>query len=215
MKKIVLLSFSFASLYAAAQNVKLEVGKTFKTTTTIESVSEMMGQENTTNVTSTSNLKIVSLDKNLYKGNSTLAKMTMTGSMMGQDINFDSDKKADMDSQIGQMLGGAVGKATEFTIDKNTGEQKTIASAEKEESGAMGGLMGGSGSEGNQNIFFVDAISKKVGEKWSKTTDVDGLKTINNYEIITIKEGLITLSSNGTTKGSTTKSFGQIGRAHV
>jgi hypothetical protein len=201
MKKIVLLSFTFATLFANAQKVNVEVGKTFKVTTNSESTMEVMGNENTTKTGIISSIKIVSLDKDFYKGTNTVNRMTMSGSMMGQDINFDSDKKEDMDGQMGQFLGAKVNKSTEFTLDKNTGAYKEVS--EKEEDG-MASMFGG-GDNKNSGIFYTDAIGKKVGDKWTVTNDAEGIKAINNYEVKTINGNVMTVGVVGTVKGTTTK----------
>ena len=37
---------------------------------------------------------------------------------MGQDMKFDSDKKEDMDGQMGQAFKGKIGVPREFTVNK-------------------------------------------------------------------------------------------------
>lgn len=209
MKKIVLLSFTFASLFANAQKVNVEVGKTFKVTSNIDGTSEMMGNENTSKVVTTTSIKIESLEKDLYKGSNTVTRMTMSGSMMGQEISFDSDKKEDMDGQMGQMLGAQVNKASNFTLDKNTGVFKTIK--EESDGGGIGEMMSG-GASSTTSIFYPAVIGKKLGDKWTENTEADGIKTINNYEVKSINGNVITVSLSGTTKGTTTKEMnGQSG----
>lgn len=206
MKKIVLLSFTFVSLFANAQKVNVEIGKTFKVTTSLESTTEMMGSEGTTKTSLNSTTKITALEKDLYKGTNTLTKMTVSGNMMGQDIKFDSDKKEDMNGQLGQMMGGSVNKSIDFTLDKNTGAY-TLIKGEKEE--GMGSMMGG-GDNSNSTVFYISVIGKKVGDKWIENSDADGIKTVKNYEVLTINGNVITLSLNSTKKGtSTTEMNGQ------
>jgi Family of unknown function (DUF6263) len=205
MKKIVLLSFSFVSLLATAQNLKLDNGKTFKITTTVNTTGELMGSEMKNNTTSISTLKITSTDVDKYKGVSTVTKMTVTGSMMGQDMNFDSDKKGDMDGQLGQMFGSAINKPTDISIDKTTGKQdEKKAEDEDADGGPMGGLMGGA-KAGSSSIFYLLPKDKKVGDKWSETIDKDGIKVINNYEIQILTATTATILLNTTSKGSTTQ----------
>lgn len=200
-KTLALSTFTFATLFANAQKVNLEVGKTFKVTTNVESTSEMMGNENSQKIVINNTYKINSIEKEFYKGTNTITRMTMSGTMMGQDINFDSDKKADMEGQIGQMLGSKVNKESNFTLDKNTGAFKITD--EKEEEG-MGDMFGG-GSNANSGLIYVDAIGKKVGDKWTTTNDADGIKTTSNYEVKSINGNVMTIALSGTTKGTTTK----------
>jgi Family of unknown function (DUF6263) len=197
-KKMVLVSFAFASLQASAQ-LNIEAGKTYKVTTTSDGVMEMMGNENANKVTITASIKISGLEKDLYKGTNTITKMTMVGSMMGQDINFDSDKKADMDGQLGQMMASKVNKATEFTVNKTTGVYKETS---EDKEGGMGEMM--SGGKSGASIFYPAVIGKKQGEKWTETNDKDGLKTTMNYEVISVNGNVLSLSFSSTTKGTTT-----------
>jgi len=44
--------------------------------------------------------------------------MIIKGNAMGQEMNFDSDKKEDMDGQVGQALKGHIGTAQEIQVDK-------------------------------------------------------------------------------------------------
>ncbi len=200
MKKIVLLSFTFASLIAGAQGLKLETGKTFKITATSDGTMEMMGNESPNKTTSISTLKITGLEKDLYAATSTVTKKTMSGSMMGQEVTFDSDKKEDMDGQMGKFMGGDVNKEDKITIDKNTGAYKTVT---EKEDGGMGAMMGG-GSSSNP-IFYPTVIGKKTGDKWTESTDNDGIKTTTNYEVKSVNGNVITVNTSSTTKGSTTK----------
>ncbi len=198
MKKIVLLSFSFACLFASAQNIKIESGKTFKITSIVNITGEQMGQEMKSDATTITTLKIDAIEDKLYKATATTLKMTMQGSMMGQDISFDSDKKEDMDSQIGQMLGGALNKPIATTIDKTTGEQKEVG--EVGEANMQSAMGGGKASD----YFFVLPKEKKIGDKWTTSTDQGGMKTITNYELQILNSNTATISFNGTIKGSST-----------
>ena len=200
MKKIVLLAFTFASLVAGAQNLKLETGKTFKLTMTADGTVEMMGNENANKSTIISNIKITGLEKDLYTGTTTVTKKTMSGSMMGQDMSFDSDKKEDMDGQMGQFLGNDINKEIKVTVDKNTGVSKVVS---EESDGGMGKMMGGGST--NISIFYPGAIGKKAGDKWTENAEEDGIKTITNYEVKSVNGNVITLAASSTTKGSTSK----------
>jgi hypothetical protein len=199
-KKIVLLSFAFASLYANAQKVNLEVGKSFKVTTVSDGVTEMMGNDNPNKVNATATVKITGLEKDLYKGTNTVTKITMSGSMMGQEFTFDSDKKEDMNGQLGQMVGADVNKAIDFTVDKNTGVFKVTGEVKE---GGMGAMMGG-GKSGGSSIFYSAVIGKKQGEKWTETKDEEGVKTTMNYEVVSINGNVVSLNFSSTTKGNTT-----------
>ena len=206
MKIIVLLSFSLVSLYASAQNIKLDVGKTFKVTSSVEISGVAMGIESSRNINSISTIKVNSIEKDLYKGSNTVTSLKMTGNAMGQDLNYDSDKKDDENSEIGKMMGGNVKKSSELTIDKNTGDIKEIE-VEKDENKDMMGMLTG-GAKVNPKLFFIEAKTKKLGDKWSDSTNSEGIKIVNNYEITIVNGNTITISTTGSLKGTTSNDMG-------
>jgi hypothetical protein len=57
----------------------------------------------------------------------------------------------------------------------------------------------------NDNIFLVVDPSKKVGDKWTVTTDVDGIKTTKNYEFKSRNNDIVTLSFSATSKGTNSR----------
>ncbi len=157
------------------------------------------GGESKSETKVTTTIKIVSAEDKLYKALSTVTRMTMNGEMMGQPISFDSDKKDNMGSQMGKMIGGSVNKTTEITINKADGKVKEIKKDELE-SGIM--MKGGANST---NVFLVIPTDKKVGDKWTVTDDEEGINTVKNYEVQSLKDNLVTVLINSTSKGTTTK----------
>jgi hypothetical protein len=204
MKKITLLSICFATVFANAQSIKLENGKTIKITTNIVSTAEspMGGGESTNTITTTNIIKVSALEDKTYKATNTTTRMVMDGEMMGQSMKFDSDKKEDMDGQIGQMLGASVNKPSEISIDKADGKVTEAAGAEKKE-----GMMGAMGGEQNsaEAAFFIIPTGKKVGDKWTVNSDNEGIKSVKNYELQSLKDNIATLLISSTNKGTTTK----------
>jgi hypothetical protein len=203
MKKITLLSFCFTTLFVNAQSIKLENGKTIKITTNVVAVSESpMGGESTNTITTSNTIKITGVEDKIYKATNTVTRMIMDGEMMGQSMKFDSDKKEDMDGQIGQMLGASVNKPSEIIIDRDNGKVTENAAEEKKE-----GMMGGMGGESNigGSAFFVVPAGKKAGDKWTVTLDDGGIKSIKNYELQSLKENIATINVSSSNKGTTTK----------
>jgi hypothetical protein len=203
MKKIALISFCIAILFTNAQSIKLENGKIIKITTNIVAVSESpMGGESTNTITTTNSIKINAIEDKIYKATSTITRMVMDGEMMGQSMKFDSDKKDDMDGQMGQMFGASINKPSDISIDKADGKITETSAEEKKES--MMTSMGGESNAGG-SAFFVISNNKKVGDKWTITLDNDGIKSVKNYELQSLKENMATVSISSTNKGTTTK----------
>jgi hypothetical protein len=203
MKKIILLSLCFATALANAQSIKLENSKTIKVTTNIVSTAESpMGGESTSTITTTNLIKVTAVEDKVYKATNTNTRMVMDGEMMGQSMKFDSDKKEDMDGQMGQMLGASVNKPTEISIDKKDGKVTETEATEKKE--GMMASMGGA-TNAAEVAFFVIPSEKKVGDKWTVTSDNEGIKTVKNYELQGLKDNTATLLILSTNKGTTTK----------
>ncbi|MEQ1553506.1 MAG: DUF6263 family protein [Ferruginibacter sp.] len=204
MKKIVLLSLCFATFFAQAQTIKLENEKVIKLSTKIILESESpMGGTNKSEINTVNTLKITAVEEKLYKANSTLSKMQMNGEMMGQTIKFDSDNKADMDGQMGQMLGSKINTVEQISINKTDGKvEKTDAKDDENNAGAM--LTGGDGNVAS-SAFFVIPADKKIGDKWTVTTTESDIKSIKNYELQSMKDNMATVLLSATSKGTTTK----------
>jgi hypothetical protein len=203
MKKITLISICFATLFANAQSIKLENGKIIKITTNVVSTAESpMGGESTNTISTTNIIKITSVDEKVYKATNTVIRMVMDGEMMGQSMKFDSDKKEDMEGQIGQMMSASVNKPSEISIDKDNGKVTENAAEEKKE--GMMGAMGGESNSGG-SAFFVVPAGKKIGDKWTVTSDDGGIKSIKNYELQSLKENIAIINVSSTNKGTTTK----------
>src|SRR5687768_5297063 len=144
---------------------------------------------------------------NSFEVANTLKKILMNMNAMGQDMKFDSDKKEDMDGQLGQAFKGKIGVPREFTVNSE-GVITTIKNkTEKTEDpgGMMGGMMSGALGNGEEkegaafnSLANIPAKGVKVGESWNDSTSDENGKTFTTY---TLKEvnggnGLVTLSAN-------------------
>ena len=209
MKKIVFLSFTLLSLYASAQDIKLEVGKTFKSTTTMESTTEFMGQESASNIKSISTIKINALEKNSYKATSSSSSLVLGGNLMGQDLTFDSNKKEDAGSEMGKIMSNSATKSYDLEIDNKTGDIKDITpeKAEKDQNDAIAEMIMG-GMKFNTNLFLPLVKGKKLGDKWSDSTTIEGMKNVTNYEVTIVNGNTITIATSGTLAGTGTKDLG-------
>ena len=123
MKRILLFSLALSATTVFAQSLKLETGKkiTSATTTSLNMDMGMAGRmkidANTTGL-----IEITGADDKNYNAKATTVKMKMAQEGMGQSVNFDSDKKEDRESEMGQELSKMLDQAAVVTIDKNTGK---------------------------------------------------------------------------------------------
>jgi Family of unknown function (DUF6263) len=201
MKKITLLALCLTHVFANAQTLSLENGKEIKISTALIINGETPGGGETKNETNTTTIiKVTSQDDKTYKANSTITRLVTNGEAMGQEMKFDSDKKDDMDSEMGQMMGANINKPSEISIDKADGKITELTKKENESGGMMG-----TGAKGADAAFFIIPAGKKIGDKWTTNSETDGLKSIKNYEWQSTKDGIATILCNSTTKGTTTK----------
>ena len=212
MKKILLLSFCFAAVYANGQNIKLINGKkiTATTTTSMEMDMGMAGQMKM--ATSTTNvLNVTTTDDNSYKATNTITKVSISQEGMGQSVNFDSDKKEDRETEVGKEASKQLDKPAEISIEKNTGKVLEINKKISPENGAdknpMADIMGDtkSAEATAASAFLVIPAGKKIGDKWTDSTNEVGMKGIKTYELKSMIEGLAIIAVKASAKGIISK----------
>ncbi len=214
MKKIALLSLCFASLYASAQNIKIETGKKI-TGTSSGSINMDMGAAGGEMKIESSNTFVINVtgaDAGNYKAENTITKMKMSQDGAGQSMSYDSENKADADSEMGKEAGKTLNVPAAILIDKNTGEVKD-ASPEKDKSdegdNPFADIMGGSKTPADMatGAFFVIPAGKKAGDKWSDSSasPIQGLTAKKDYELQSIKDGIATVLVKTATKGTISK----------
>lgn len=208
MKKTLLLSLCFATAYVNAQNIKLDNGRkiTATTTTSMDMDMGMAGQmKMASKAVNVINVSAIG-DKD-YKATNTITKLTMSNEGMGQNVEFDSDKKEDRESEIGKALGQQLDKPAEISIEKNTGKiteiNKKTSAEDETDKNPMAEIMGDTQSaEATAGIaFFVIPAGKKTGDKWTDSTFEAGLKGIKTYELKAINNGIATLGVIASAKG--------------
>ncbi|MEI7472237.1 MAG: DUF6263 family protein [Chitinophagaceae bacterium] len=216
-KKLSLLSLLFLATYAAAQTpvqqIKVSAGQKIKIvdSLTFNIVQEAMGQtmEMPGATSSSTLLEIKSSDADKSILTSTLLHISFNSSVMGQDMDYDSDKPADKGSEVGKAFEEKLNKAENITLD-NSG--KTVPSPEKiaiKEEEPNGGaadmiknLTGGVGGNSTENAFMLLPTNSTTGSAWSDSTVFEGIKTTRTYIIKSIDNNLATITVMGVMSGS-------------
>lgn len=153
-------------------------------------------------------VEIKNAASNSFDVASTLKKVLMNMSAMGQDVKFDSDKKEDLDGQLGQAFKSKINVPREFTVNKEgvVTTVKTKGDSADDANGMMGGMMsgmaGGEEKEGSafNSIANIPLKGVKVGESWSDSSnDVSG-KVVTTYTLKEVNGGnaLVALTANNT-----------------
>lgn len=214
MKKIFITAstlFAFA-VFANAQ-IKLTKGQKITAQATNNSNSDMgMGMEMKSNSSNTVSIDVVgeNNDKS-YNVSATITKMVVSMDMLGQQMNFDSDKQEDKDSELGKELTPMLNAPDTMLVDKATGSIDRIKKNEspdaKDDINPLEGMMKGVG--GNiqtetilAGAFFILPKDKKTGDSWSDSTTLNNMKTVRTYKINAIEKNIATILLTTTLTGS-------------
>jgi len=211
MKKILLIfavafCFSTGSMSQTNQILKLNKGEKYQVDNKLETTNstEVQGQtmDSKANISSTYNIAVKEKTDNNYNLTNTITHMVMSMSMMGQDINFDSDKKEDMDGQMGTALKEYINRPKNVVID-NTGKVISTDESDTSATGIAKQLNLAATGYGAQLVFQALPKNPKVGASWTDSTNTDGIKRTTNYTIKSIDGNIATVTFNGTVSTET------------
>lgn len=205
-----LLFFTIAGFAQNSGSIVLNKGQKFliENKFTALSTQEMMGQsmESKADVFTSNNIEVKDINDNNYNLTNTFTKVTATMSAMGQDMNFDSDKKEDMDGEMGKSMKDIINKPKNVIVDKQGKIIKDKSDTTKKDSG--GGMMSmmmqqflGNQEEsgfGVSEAFMIIPKNAKAGFSWSDSSSKEGIKKSTTYTIKEIKsaEAIVTISGN-------------------
>ncbi len=212
MKKIITLIFAAITIanisfaQKSTDRVILNKGqKILATTTTNGNVSmEMMGQSMETISESfvSGTLEVKDINTTGYLLTNTVNKMKVkTKGGMTPAMNFDSDKKEDMNSEMGKAIKDNLQpKDMEIGFNGNAIEKKEAKIDDEDMAKTMQAIMSGNGDKGMADVFMLLPAGKKAGEVWVDSSNANGIKINSTYTLKKINgaEGTIivnTLSS--------------------
>lgn len=213
MKKVLLIASLFSVITVSAQTVSRKValtkGQQLEQQSQVNMLitQEMMGQvmeiKMESNVTN-----LVEVKDNAAAGfavANTLKKVLMNMNAMGQEMKFDSDKKEDLDGQMGEAYRERLNKPIEYTIDKDgvVTEVKNKPEMKDEAGNMFGSMMSGSmGEEKEGNTFNalanIPVAGVKVGDSWADSTNEDGTSAVTNYTLKEVNgnDGVVSVDSD-------------------
>ena len=186
---------------------KLQIDNTVKSLTNMDLMGQSM--EMTSDATMTHQVEVKDKRETIYTVASTITKITSSGNAMGQAYTFDSDKKEDLESEIGKAMKGQLNVTHE--ADFNTAgtviSEKKAVSTEAPNSNPMMDMMknltGGGNNDGGGagEIFQVLPMGKKPGDSWTDSSIAEGSKTYKTYTLKEIKgnDAILTLSGTQST----------------
>lgn len=203
MKKIssLIIAVTFSSLLIAQNNTTLKLTKGEKylienkivTNNTIQMQGQSM--DNNTNMASTYKIEVTGNEGNNYDLTNTITNVQMNVNMMGQEMNFDSDKKEDMDGQIGSAFKGLINQPKQIKLD-NTG--KVLASESDSLSVVMKELNFDVAGFGSQLAFHSLPSDLKKGATWTDKNDDKANSRTTIYTVKEINGKMATITFTGT-----------------
>lgn len=186
--------------------LSLNPGQKFQTENKAKTVTsmEMMGQQMdvTADVSATMNFDIKAKKENIYTVDLTMTKMALIADMMGQSMNYDSEKKEDSASEIGKSLKDKLNVPQEMEMNEEGKVTVTkVGQGKKDESG-MGAMMKNFGAGADEsaiadNMFLLMPKKIKAGDTWSDSLIADGMKTYRDYTVKSVQGNDATLTLSG------------------
>ena len=208
MKKITTLivaAITVANIsFAQSATDKILLNKSQKlqaTTTTNGSLSmEMMGEsmETISETSGTNTMDVKDVTPGGYIITNTINKLKIkTKGGMTPEGEFDSDKKEDMDTEIGKRIKDRFQpKDIEITFTGKPVEKPAKTEPEDIDK-VMQSVMSGTGNNGIADVFMLIPSGKKAGDVWADSSNKDGIKINNNYTLKQLngKEAIVTINT--------------------
>jgi len=213
MKKFLIPTLLFLSIAVSGQTINKKValakGQQMEqiNQSTMNLTQEMMGQvmEIKIETTLSNILEVKDATSTNYSISKTMKRMVLNMSGM-QEMKFDSDKKEDMDGQIGEKVKDKIGIPVEFIVNKEGIVTSVKETSSKEEMAGVAGMMGsmfGQYKEDSEGATFgaianIPSKGIKVGDTWSDSSSDSKHKSYTTYTLKEIKgnDGLVTLSQS-------------------
>ena len=145
---------------------------------------QMMGQdlETISESSLSSTLQVSDVNTSGYSLTNTINKMKLKlKGGMTPAMDFDSDKKEDMESETGKTIKDKLKPIEEEITFTGKAVEKKDGAANEDIQKVMQSIMSGSGDEGITGFFMLLPSGKKVGDTWSDSSNKKGIKISNTY----------------------------------
>ncbi len=219
MKKISTIAIIACTVSSSlfAQNngsISLATGKkyTIENKVNTTSSSEMQGQqmETTADVSTTYSIEVKGLKDDKYNMTNSISSIKLNMSSMGQNMNFDSEKKEDMAGEMGSSFKDIINQPNNVVMDRSgkvivAPKKDTAKAASANPTAMIMKQMGDPEQQGYGAIMAFLAVPKKAkaGDTWKDSTSAEGVTRVTNYTIKNIKDKVATVAIDGTEKRDT------------
>ena len=165
---------------------------------------EMAGQSLAYNMesVSTATVELKDVDKDGFVFTNTTKRMTMHMEGLGQDVSFDSDKKEDMDGEMGKAIKENIGKEQQIQVDKNGKIVKMDTDTTAGAGGGVGQMMNMTGTlmKGQPYPMLLPFPGHvlKTGDLWTDSTgSPETVKMVMHYTVKSMSKDEIVLTYTG------------------
>ena len=225
MKKIIFFLSAFLLLSIAvfcqhpgtlvlAKGQKYLVENKFSAVTSQEITGQSM--ESKADIFTSNNFEVSDIKDGNYNLTNTITKITAVLSAMGQDMSFDSDKKEDMNGEMGNGMKDIINQPKNVVVDKK-GNIVVMKSdtLKKDSSTAMMSMMLGQfmgdpeeTGYGLKEAFIIIPSKVKPGFSWTDSSSVKGVKKTTIYTVKEINGSEATIDISGTVNMDTNTQMG-------
>jgi hypothetical protein len=166
-----------------------------------KSSTEMQGQQMEANadVTSTYSIEVKDLVDNNYSLTNTVTGVKMNMTQMGQEMNFDSEKKEDIDGPIGSALKEYLNQPKKVVMDKSGKliPQKTDDTTQ--ETNMVAKQLGNFEATGYGADMAFESLPQnvKVGSTWTSKTDNEGISKSTTFIVKEVNGNIATIALTG------------------
>ena len=183
---ITIVNVSFAQNYPDKillnKNQKLITSTTSNGTVSFQMMGQSMETTSESTVNTTVDVKDVTPVGYLLTNTVNKMKIKTTGGM-APPVDFDSDKKEDINSEIGKSVSGNLQPTDlEITFTGKPVEKKNMKD-EEDMAKVMQSIMSGTGDNGITGVFMLIPAGKKIGNIWADSSNENGVKIKNTYTL--------------------------------
>ncbi len=211
MRKLILSSvmlLAVGTYTASAQQAAIALQKgqkyTVESKTKMSSSAEVMGQtmESGSESKSTVLYEVAAITDNSADLTTTITKLQVSASAMGQEMNYDSEKN-DNSGQLADALQGSINTPRKIVIDTKgniTKQDEPDAAVQ----GALGGINGAGAPPKTTDLFIPALMGKdlKVGDKiddeGTSKSEKSETKEKGTFTVTAIENGVASISYTGT-----------------
>ncbi len=204
MKKFFLLPaflvLAFAGFAQKANTINLKQGEQHKIVISTEMEMELApGMNMTMNGKSYNTAKVTAATADAYTIETTAERLVVNASVMGQEMNVDSDNESDYDSEMGKEVLKTFekGKKETFSLNKMTG--RAAAGPATASVSPMDNSL--TPAKFASLLFLSIPDNAAIGEAWTEEVTVDGVKNKFAYKLIRQDADVAYVDVTGSLKG--------------